>query len=115
MPTVFLPGIGATMRTLGTFRFRAMSSASACHLVDAQAGLQGDLELGDDRSGVDADDVDVEAEVGEGLLQKRRPLAQLLIVLAVIERLGVFQQCQRRQFVVGEALLIGYGDGRLAA
>ena len=27
-PTVFFPGIGATMRTLGTFRFRAISSPS---------------------------------------------------------------------------------------
>ena len=78
MPTVFLPGIGATMRTLGTLRFRARSSARRGDLVDAQAGFQGDLELRDDRAGVDADDADVEAEVGEGLFQQGGPLAQLL-------------------------------------
>ena len=41
-------------------------------LVEAQAGFQGHLELRDDRAGVDADDADVEAEVGERLFQQRR-------------------------------------------
>ena len=52
-------------------------------LVDAQAGLQGDLVLRDDRAGVDADDVDVQPEVGERLFQQRGRLAQVLIVLLV--------------------------------
>ena len=58
MPTVFLPGIGATMRTLGTRRASARSSARLVTLLSAQAGFQLDLVLGDDRAGVDADDLD---------------------------------------------------------
>ena len=69
-------------------------------LVDAQAGLQGDLVLRDDRPGVDADDVDVEAEVGEGLFQQGGPFAQLLVLLGVRERGRVVEQRQRRQLVV---------------
>ena len=56
MPTVFLPGIGATMRTLGTLQVQGQVVGQAGDLVDAQAGLQGDLVLRDDRAGVDADD-----------------------------------------------------------
>ena len=82
MPTVFLPGIGATMRTLGTLQIQGEIVGQSRDLVDAQARFQGDLELRDDRAGVDADDADVEVEVGEGLLQQRGPLAQTLILLA---------------------------------
>jgi len=44
--------IGATMRTLGTFRCRARSFAERGDFVDAHAGLEGDLVLRDDRAGV---------------------------------------------------------------
>ena len=83
MPTVFLPGIGATMRTLGTLQVQREVVAEAGDLVDAQAGLQGDLVLGDDRAGVDADDADVQAEVLERLFEQRRGVAQVLVVAVV--------------------------------
>ena len=70
-------------------------------LVQPQAGFEGDFVLRDDRPGVDADDLDVEAEVGERLLEQRRDLAELLLVVLDRERLGVAQQRQRRQFVIG--------------
>ena len=95
MPTVFLPGIGATMRTLGTLEVEGQVVGQAGDLVDAQAGLQGDLVLGDDRAGVDADDADVELEVLEGLLQQGGPLAQVLVVLLVGKRLRILQQRSR--------------------
>ena len=100
MPTVFLPGIGATMRTLGTLQVQGQVVGQAGDLVDAQAGFQGDLVLRDDRAGVDADDADVEAEVRERLFQQGGPFAQLLVVLRVGERGRVFEQRQRRQLVV---------------
>ena len=99
MPTVFLPGIGATMRTLGTLQVQGEVVGQARDLVDAQARFQGDLVLRDDRAGVDADDADVEAEVGEGLFQQGGPFAELLIVLVVGERLRIVEQRQRRQSV----------------
>ena len=42
MPTVFLPGIGATMRTLGTFEVQGQVVGRARDLVEAHAGFQGD-------------------------------------------------------------------------
>ena len=60
--------------------------------MDAQAGFQGNLVLSDDRPGIDADDADVELEVGEGLLQQPGQLAQLLIVGLEGERLRIFQE-----------------------
>ena len=60
MPTVFLPGIGATMRTLGTLEVQGQVVGQGRHLVDAQAGLQGDFVLRDDRPGIDADDAHLE-------------------------------------------------------
>ena len=60
--------------------------------MQAQAGFQGQLELRDDGAGVDADDADVEAEVGEGLFQEGGPIAQYLILISQVERFGVFQE-----------------------
>ena len=114
-PTVFLPGIGATMRTLGARRFRATSSARAVTLcrrrpvsrANSNCVTTGPVLMPTTRT--------LEAEVGEGLFQQGRPLAQHLILIAQVERLGVFQEVQRRQFVVGEALVVGGDDGgRLA-
>ena len=112
MPTVFLPGIGATMRTLGTLRLRARSSARVVILLSAQAGFQGDLVLRDDRAGVDADHADVELEIVERLLQQRGQLAQLLIVLLEGERLRIFEQRQRRQLEVFVVAFLSRGRNR---
>ena len=101
MPTVFCPGSGATMRTVGTFEVQREVVGEGRDLVEPQAGFQRDLVLRDDRPGVDADDLDVEAEVDEGLLQQRGHVAQLLLVLLERERVGVAEQRQRRQLVVG--------------
>ena len=81
MPTVVLPGIGATIRTLGTARAIARSSARLMILRDAQAGLELDLELGDHRAGVDLDDADLVAEVEQGPLQQHGPGVDLGLVL----------------------------------
>src|SRR5262249_12872335 len=56
-------------------------------LVEAQAGLQGDLVLRDDRPGVDTDDADIQVEVLESLFQEGGTLAELLVVFLVWERL----------------------------
>jgi len=73
--------------------------------VDAHAGLEGDLVLRDDRAGVDADDLDVEVEVLEGLFEDGRLFAQLDVVLFEGEWLRIVEERQRRQFVVLEVLL----------
>ena len=101
MPTVFLPGIGATMRTLGTRRAIARSSARPVILRQPQAGFELDFVLGDDRAGFDFDDADVEAEVLERLFEDLGFAADFLLVLFVADVLVRQQQVERRQLVVG--------------
>ena len=110
MPTVFLPGIGATMRTLGTRRAIARSSARSGDLRQPQAGFELDFVLGDDRAGLDLDDLDVEAEVLERLFEDLRLAADFLLVLLVADFVVRQQQIERRQLVVD--FLIGLLVGR---
>ena len=58
---------------------------------------------------------DLEAEVREGLLQQGGGVAQLLVVAVVRERGRLFEEGQRRQLVVGEAVGLGLGDRVRAA
>ena len=83
MPTVFLPGIGATMRTLGTRSAIARSSARLVILEQPQTGFEFDFVLRDHRSGLDLDDSHVEAEVLERLFQNLRLAADFLFVFLV--------------------------------
>ena len=86
MPTVVLPGIGATIRTLGTARAIARSSARLMIRVTLQPRLQLDLELGDHRPGVDLDDADLATEVEQRALQQHGPGVDLGLVLLDRER-----------------------------
>ena len=108
MPTVVLPGIGATIRTLGTARAIARSSARLDDPRDPQAGLELDLELGDDRPGVDLDDADLVAEVEQRPLQQQRPGVDLGLVLLDRERRRRFEQLERREL---ERAVRGRGAG----
>ncbi len=100
MPTVVCPGIGATMRTLGTARAIARSSARLMIFETAQAGFQLDLELGDHRAGIDLHDADLVAEIQEGPLQEHRPSMDLGLVLLDREGRRRLEQVHRRQFKV---------------
>ena len=97
MPTVVLPGIGATIRTLGTARAIARSSARLMIRETRRPGLQLDLELGDHRPGVDLDDADLVAEVEQRPLQEHRPGVDLGLVLLDRERRGRLEQLERRE------------------
>ena len=97
MPTVVLPGIGATIRTLGTARAIARSSARLMILRHAQAGLELDLELGDHRPGIDLDHADLVAEIEQGPLQQHRPGVDLGLVLLDREGRRRLEQLHRRE------------------
>ena len=88
------------MRTLGTRRAMARSSARLGDLRQPQAGFELDFELGDDRAGLDFDDFDVEAEVEERLFQDLGLAADFLLVLLVADFLAGEQQVDRRQLVL---------------
>ena len=66
-------------------------------LRDAQAGLELDLELGDDRPGVDLHDADLVAEVQQRPLQQHRPAVDLGLVLLDREGGGRLEQVHRRE------------------
>ena len=83
MPTVFLPGIGATMRHARHLQVQGQVVGEGGDLVDTQAGFERDLVLRDDRAGVDADDLHVQAEVGERLFEQRGDVAQPRLVLTL--------------------------------
>ena len=78
-------------------------------LREPQAGFELDFELGDDRAGLDLDDLHVEAEVVERLFQDLGLAADFLFVLLVADLLVRQQQIERRQFVVDflVGLLVG--------
>ena len=71
-------------------------------LRDAQAGLELDLELGDDRPGVDLHDADLVAEIQRGPLQQHRPGVDLGLVLLDREGRGRLEQVHRRQLRTAE-------------
>ncbi len=72
MPTVFLPGMGATMRTLGDAKRDRQVVGQAGDLGQSQAGFELDFVLSDDGAGLDLDDLYLEAEIEKGLLQNLR-------------------------------------------
>ena len=88
------------MRTLGTRKAMARSSARPGDAAEAQAGLQFHLELGDDRPGLNFDHANVEAEIGERLFQDFRLAADLFFLLVEGKRLARQQQVDVGQFVI---------------
>jgi hypothetical protein len=75
MPTVLLPGIGATMRIVSAFSARWMSLDSALICPTFTPGASASSYIGDDRPGVDLDDVALDVEFLQRLLEARRLLA----------------------------------------
>ena len=109
MPTVFLPGIGATMRTLGTRRAIARSSARPV-IFDSRRPASSSTSYWAMTGPVSiSTTLDVEAEVLERLLQDLGLAADFLLVLLVADVLVRQQQIERRQLVVGfgRRLLVG--------
>jgi hypothetical protein len=68
-------------------------------LGDAQTGFQADLVLRHHGACVDADDLDAQAEIREGLFEQGGPLAELLLVSGRVKRLRIFEEAQRRHLV----------------
>ena len=66
---MFLPGSGATIAHARHAQGDGQIVGQAGDLAQPQAGLEFDLELRDDRPGLNLDHADVEAEVDEGLFQ----------------------------------------------
>ena len=64
-----------------------------------QAGLQLDLELGDDRAGVDLDDAHLVAEIEQRPLQQHGPGVDLGLVVLDRERRGGLEQLARGQLI----------------
>ena len=67
----------------------------------AQARLELDLVLRDDRAGLDLDDADLESELGEGLLEHPRPLPHLVLLLVLPQMLRGEEELERGEHVVG--------------
>ena len=86
-----------------------------CDLGQAETGLEFDLVLRDDRAGFDLDHADLEAEVGERLLEHAGPFADLLLLGVELQLLGRQQQFERWQFVVGRRIGGHLQDFGLAA
>ena len=70
-------------------------------LRQAQARLELDLVLRDDRAGLDLDDADLESELGEGLLEHPRPLPHLVLLLVLPQMLRGEEKLERGEHVVG--------------
>ncbi len=104
MPTVFLPGSGATMRTLGTRRAMARSSARPVMRLSRRPASSSTSNWAMTGPVWIFHHADVETEVVKGLFQHLGLLADLLFLLFDVELLALDQQLQRRQFVVGCAL-----------
>ena len=110
MPTVVLPGIGATIRTLGNGQGDGQVVGQAHDPRDAQARLELDLELGDHRAGVDLDDADLIAEIEQGPLQQHGPGVDLGLVLLDRERRRRLEHLHRRQLKRRPGLQAGPGS-----
>ena len=85
MPTVFLPGIGATIRTLGTRRAMARSSARPVILLSRSPASSSTSNWAMTGPGLDLDHADVEAEIGERLLEDLGLAADFLLLLVEAE------------------------------
>ncbi len=81
MPTVVLPGIGDDDADARHGQGDRQVVGQADDLRHPQAGLELDLELGDDRTGIDLHDADLVAEIQERPLQEHRPGVDLGLVL----------------------------------
>ena len=68
--------------------------------AQSQPRFELDLELGDHRAGLDLDDADVEAEVGEGLFQDLGLPPDVLLLLVEGERLAGQEQIDPRKLVI---------------
>src|SRR5262249_37759969 len=79
--------------------------------VNAQAGLQGNFVLRDDRTRIDADHAHVQTKVGKRLFQESGSLSQALVLLCIGKWLGFIQQGEGRKLVAGETLLFRYRAG----
>ena len=77
--------------------------------AESQAGFQFDLELGDDRPGLDFDDADVEAEIEESLFEDFRFAADFLLLFLEAERFALHEEIERGQLEIGGLLLNGDG------
>ena len=103
-PTVFLPGIGATTRTAGTRSAIARSSAAPITFESRRPGFQFQLELRDDRTGVDLGDLHVQAEFLERLFQRRGSQLGLLGQQFVRKLFRVFENVDRGEIDIPEDL-----------
>ena len=70
-------------------------------LRQAQARLELDLVLRNDRAGLDLDDADLESELGEGLFEHPRPFPHLVLLLVLLQMLRGEEKLERGELVVG--------------
>ena len=81
MPTVVLPGMGETIRTLGTASAIARSFASPTTRETRKPGFELDFEHGDDRACIDLHDPDDAAVLPQRLLQHQGALLDQRLLL----------------------------------
>ena len=70
-------------------------------LRQAQARLELDLVLRDDRACLDLDNAHLESELGEGLLEHPRPFPHLALLLVLAEVLRGEEELERGELIVG--------------
>ena len=88
-PDRVLAGIGAMIRTLGTFKLSARSSPNTVTLLTRSPDSRRHFVLRYHRTSVDADDLDIEIQVGERLLTSACLVAQVRVMLFVRKRIGI--------------------------